>query len=440
MKAFTLLLLVFTNCYCLCLQAQRFVVPAPPQSWTFPRIAIGEEFSVPKSVAPFPNMPLPTMSLQNQSVMRMVNEDIAYHAEIERRKLILNHLIYKGFPSWEGEPGTECFYEAYKELSAMLSDSIPLNIERAVFLIENAYLGNKMRYSDFQNEIRERVQYCQWRLNDLKINPIDDLSKNMAIFSLLTDTLSIHQPGSEKTFMHYPLKYNLDDYDSQRDYTSHFVSSMFHSNLGQCYSMPLLYLMMAERMDAEAYLSYAPKHMFIKIKDDKGAWYNLELTCRSVLSDYHYMNGSYIKSEAVRNGLYLVPVSKKETVAMLLAQLGRYYRVKYGYDPFIIKCAGQSEWYAPNSIDAKIIEADYQTVLTMEIAHLLNAYTPDVLKEISPDAYLHYVRMHQLYKEIDDCGYEEMPVELYQNWLKYVTDLKEKEKADPQPRLRKMVK
>ena len=84
----------------------------------------------------------------------------------------------------------------------MLSDSIPLNIERAVFLIENAYLGNKMRYSDFQNEISERVQYCQWRLNDLKINPIDDLSKNMAIFSLLTDTLSIHQPGSEKTFMH----------------------------------------------------------------------------------------------------------------------------------------------------------------------------------------------------------------------------------------------
>ena len=101
MKAFTLFLLVFTNYYCLCLQAQRFVVPAPPQSWTFPRIAIGEEFSVPKSVASFPNMPLPTMSLQNQSVMRMVNEDIAYHAEIERRKLILNHLIYKGFPSWE---------------------------------------------------------------------------------------------------------------------------------------------------------------------------------------------------------------------------------------------------------------------------------------------------------------------------------------------------
>ena len=67
-----------------------------------------------------------------------------------------------------------------------------------MFLIENAYLGNTMKYSDFQNEIGERVQYCQWRLNDLKLDSDDELAKNMAIFSLLTDTLSINQPGSEK--------------------------------------------------------------------------------------------------------------------------------------------------------------------------------------------------------------------------------------------------
>ena len=64
--------------------------------------------------------------------------------------------------------------------------------------------------------------------------------------------------------MHYPLKYNLDDYDSQRDYTSHFVSSMLHSNMGQCHSMPLLYLVMAERMGAEAYLSMPPSTCSLK--------------------------------------------------------------------------------------------------------------------------------------------------------------------------------
>lgn len=438
MKELILLLFVFSNC-CLRLQAQSPVV-STPQPWTFPRVAVGGDSSAPENTSPPRSISLPSVNVQNQSVMQMISEDIAYFEEAERRRLTLSHLIYKGFPSWEGEPGTECFFEAYKELSAMLSDSIPLNLERAVFLIENAYLGNTMKYSDFQNEIGERVQYCQWRLNDLKLDSDDELAKNMAIFSLLTDTLSINQPGSEKTIVHYPLKYNLDDYDSQRDYTSHFVSSMLHSNMGQCYSMPLLYLVMTERMGAEAYLSYAPKHMFIKIKNDKGAWYNLELTCRSVLSDYHYMNGSYIKSEAIRNELYLAPVSKKETVAMLMAQLGRYYRVKYGYDSFIIKCAEQSERYAPNNIDAKIIEADYQTKLTMEIARLMNARTPEMLKEISPDAYRHYVRMHQLYKEIDDSGYEEMPIEIYRNWLKHVAGLKEKEKSDSQLRLRKMVK
>lgn len=427
MKVLILLLFIFGNC-CFCLQAQFPVVPTP-QPWTFPRVVIGEDSPVSKDVfSSSGNISLPTVDLQNQSVMQMINEDIAYFEEMEGRKRTLNHLIYRGFPSWKGETGTECFFEAYGELSAMLADSIPLSIERAVFLIENAYLGNALKYSDFQNEISERVQYCQWRLNDLKLNSDDKLAKNMVIFSLLTDTLFIHQPGGEKTITHYPLKYNLDDYDSQKDYTSHFVSSMLHTNTGQCYSMPLLYLIMAKRMGAEAYLSYAPKHMFVKIKDDRGAWYNLELTCRSVLSDYHYMNSSYIKSEAIRNGLYLAPVSERETVAAMIAQLGRYYRVKYGYDPFIIKCAELSERYAPHNIDAKIIEADYQTALTMEIARLLNARTPELLKEISPDAYQHYVRMHRLYKEIDDSGYEEMPVEIYQNWLKHVADLKEKEK------------
>ncbi len=235
MKAFTLLLFVCGSCS-FCLRAQSVVVPTP-QPWTFSRVEVGGNHSVPQNPSlpkiPVPsshNMPLPEVNSHNQAVMQMIEEDIAYHEEMERQKLILEQLIYKGFPSWEGEPGTEDFFEAYEELSAMLADSIPLSVERAVFLVENAYLGNTMKYSDFQNKISERVQYCRWRLNDLKLSPNDGLAKNMAIFSLLTDTLSIRQPGSEKTIVHYPLKYNLDDYDGRKDYTSHFVSSMLEKS------------------------------------------------------------------------------------------------------------------------------------------------------------------------------------------------------------------
>ena len=252
---------------------------------------------------------------RNQRAQQEIDAAVGMMREIEEHQNIAHSLAQRGFPSQAGVPGTEYFRSAYQELSSMLSDSIPLNIERAVFLIENAYSGNQLNFDNFQKSINERVDYCKWRMKELKLDPHDGLAQNMVIFSLLTDTLNIRQPGTEKTITHYPLKYNLDDYDSQKNFTSHFVTTLLATNVGQCHSMPLLYLILAERLGAKAYLSLAPRHSFVKIQDDKGAWYNLELTCRSILSDYHYMNNSYIKSEAIRNKLYMTPLSKKETVA-----------------------------------------------------------------------------------------------------------------------------
>lgn len=345
-----------------------------------------------------------------------------------------------GFPSQTGVPGTEYFRSAYQELSGMLCDSIPLNLERAIFLVENAYLDNQLSFGNFQEKISERVDYCKWRMKELKLNPHDGLAQNMAIFSLLTDTLRIKQPGTEKTITHYPLKYNLDDYDSQKNYTSHFVTTLLATNVGQCHSMPLLYLVLAERLGAKAYLSFAPQHSFVKIQDDKGAWYNLELTCRSVLSDYHYMNSSYIKSEAIRNKLYMNPLSKKETIASMLTLLGQYYLMKYGYDPFLLDCIHTAGLYAPHDVLNKIMEANYETRLTLEIARLLNIRSPEVLKTVFPKAYKHHERMHELYKEIDDSGYEDMPKEIYERWLRHVDKLKKEDAEHPQPVMRKTVK
>lgn len=134
------------------------------------------------------------------------------------------------------------------------------------------------------------------------------------------------------------------------------------------------------------------------------------------------------------------PLSKRETIALMMNQLGRYYLMKYGYDPFILECTHKAKQYAPNNIESIILEADYETRLTLEIAHLLNAHNPDILKSISPDAYRHYERMQELYKEIDGSGYEDMPVEIYERWLKHVAREKEKARKNSQPTIRKMIK
>ena len=368
-----------------------------------------------------------TKQRQQQASIQSVEDDVAYFEGLQLKKDRVDQLVYHGFPSWANEPGTEYFRLAFKSLRGMLIDSIPLNIERAIFLVENAYMGNQIKYKDFQQAVNKMVQFCYSRMNDLKLDKKDELAKNMVIYSLLVDTLKLKPPGSEKMITHYPLKYNWDDFDSKKDFTSHFVTTLVATNTGQCYSMPLLYLILAERLGTEAYLSYAPHHSFIKIKNDKGAWYNLELTCRYILSDYHYMNHSYIKSEAIRHKIYLTPLSKKETVASMVLQLGRYYLLKYGYDPFIMNCVALTEKYSPHDIEARILGANYQTTLTLTIARLLEARKPLELKNHSPEAYRHYERMQELYRGIDSMGYEEMPVEIYRKWMEHVIHEKEKE-------------
>ncbi len=143
------------------------------------------------------------------------------------------------------------------------------------------------------------------------------------------------------------------------------------------------------------------------------------------------MNNSFIKAEAIQNRLYLEPVEKKKAVAELLTHLMRGYYKKYGYDDFILKCADIFMQYSPNSVRALKFKADYQTQLTLTLAHLLNAPKPDIMKEMSPEAYTHFEQMQALYKQMNDLGYEELPSDLYQRWLDHIA--KEKAKADKLP-------
>lgn len=48
--------------------------------------------------------------------------------------------------------------------------------------------------------------------------------------------------------------------------------------------------------------------------------------------------------------------------------------------------------------------------------------------------------MQELYKKIDSSGYEDMPVEIYEKWLKHVAREKEKERKNSQPTIRIMIK
>lgn len=363
---------------------------------------------------------------QNQ---QLINEALKNERQITRRnnpQSDVELLATKGFPSQSNMEGTSNFYQSFVEINNMLQGKQPLSLGHAVFLVENSYYGNSLKYSDFQNALKDKIWLCSQKIMEDKLDANSDLVKNMMLFRLISDTLKIKPTGSEKSITNYPIKYDLNDYKSEANYDSHFVTKLMKSGTGQCYSMPLYYLILAEQIGANASLAYSPRHSFIKIQDERGAWYNLELTCNAILSDAHYMNNSYIKAEAIRNRIYLEPLNKKEVVAGMLLELARGYYDKYGFDDFYLKCVDTSLQYSTKDINALIMKASYEERLTMTMAKLLKAYRPENMKEKSPQAFKHYEKMQALYSQIDGLGYEELPAGIYGRWLDYLAKQKKK--------------
>jgi hypothetical protein len=336
-------------------------------------------------------------------------------------------LITEGFPSKQHLEGASIYYDVLEEINSMLEGKQPINLGRAVFLVENAFYENSLNYEDYQKFIDDKVKLCNDKIREEKLDIKNNLVKNMMLFRLISDTLEIKPKGYEKTIKHYPIKYDLIDYKSEQHYDSHFVTKLMKSGYGQCLSMPLYYLILAEKIGAKAYWSLSPYHSFVKIQDDDGAWFNLELTCNAILSDAHYMNNSYIKAEAIRNRIFLEPLDKKETVALLLEQLAGGYYEKYGLDDFYLKCADISSKYLTCQLRPLIMRAFYKTRQTLSLAKLLGAPNPEALKQISPESYKHYEEMQALYIQIDNLGYEDLPNGIYERWLEHINKLKSEE-------------
>lgn len=402
-------------------------VPKPTVKMPNTQIGYGRSnnTSNPHNPADFTNI-----QRQNAAIMQEVRENEMIVAEA-RRQAEIQTLLTGKFPYQSADIGTSHYHNAFNELKSMLDGDTILHLGRAIFLVENAYYGNIHNFKDFQNAIKGGAELCKMKIEDEKLDGIDNLTKNMMIFRFISDTLEWRDKATKKKMYHYPVKYDYDDYKSEINFDSHFVSSLMRNGKGQCLSMPLYYLALAEEMGSDAYWSLSPKHSLVKIKDDDGVWYNLELTCKAILSDAHYMNNSYIKAEAIQNKLYLEPLEKRQTVTKMLLELARGYYYKYGYDDFYMKCVNTAMEYMPNDVDALWMQSAYQTRITLVLAHLLNAPNPEVMKQVSPEAYKHFELMQAQYKQIDDMGYEDLPEEIYARWLAHIA--KEKAKSEKLP-------
>ncbi|CAG5086806.1 hypothetical protein [Parvicella tangerina] len=320
------------------------------------------------------------------------------------------------------------FEKAYNEIVEMLEGKKPLSIKRAVFLTENAWFSGQMNYKDFCAALDESEKMIEIKMSQEGLSSRDNHAINYMTHKYISDTLRIDMMGLEKVVTTFPKQYDFDDPFGYYDVRQMFVSKLMFENSGQCKSLPLYYLILVEELGGSAYLSLSPSHSFIKVKDNKGNFYNVELTNGRLSSDSWIVGSGYIKAEAIKGGIYLDTMNKEQVVANCLTDLAQYYKwrfgkpdIQQGYEDFNLKCINQTLKYHPNNINAILEKSNYYSVLLEYVIRQKGYSTEDQILS-DPKTKEIFIQRNKLYALTDGLGYEPMPEEIYSSWLKTIEE------------------
>lgn len=129
---------------------------------------------------------------------------------------------------------------------------------------------------------------------------------------------TLYQPGPWNGNQVY--SYNLDD-PTGDDKRTKRLSYYLRSKKGNCVSMPILVAILAQRLGFIATLTTTPAHMLVKFVNDNGQWHNVEATSGEYVFDSAYEHDTKITTLAIKNELYLRPLTPHESVGAMTSSL-----------------------------------------------------------------------------------------------------------------------
>ncbi len=319
------------------------------------------------------------------------------------------------------------FNTTLKELNEMLSGKVKLSVADAFYSIEaafgNAYLS-KQQYKDIIANSADFIK--TWMLqNGLDVK--DNYMVQYSIQKFMSEQLVISKTKTNKDgklmidqVQHQPFHYDYNDYQARNDYRNMFLTKCLATGFGQCNSMPLVYLVLAESLGVKAYLSFAPNHAFIKYPDNSGYVMNYEPTSNWQISDKWYKDNMFISPKAVQTGIYLDTLNAKQIVANSIFDLACEYMIldKTGKEDFILNCLKSGNQYFPknNNLTSLFIYSMHLKTMLREVmrTHQLRSF----------DEIATYPEANRIYKEylavedrITKLGYQDMPSGMYEEML-----------------------
>ena len=232
----------------------------------------------------------------------------------------------------------------------------------------------------------------------------------------------LYHPGAWNNFN--PYQYDFDDPLGTAKPENSLLSNYLITRKGNCVSMPLLVLILGERLGLEMNLSTAPLHLFVRLKD-KGNYFNFEATAGGLKHDSSYVNDFMISPDALKNGVYLHNLTRKQTVAVMLTELAKYYSNKSQLNSDFDKAfelTGLILKHHPNNVSAMLIRGNtWRNILARDLAAFRTrrvTMTRPIKKHF--DELL--ARNLEWYSKAETLGWREPPKDYNDRYLKMVNE------------------
>lgn len=312
------------------------------------------------------------------------------------------------------------YYRERLTLINMLEGTDSLNLQKAVFSVENAWFENRLDNQEFEQTINTYTAFSKMLMQnqDIQYNGKDkeNVKAQASVFRFMTDSIPVQ--FGEKIIYNPPFQYNYEDFAGQKDWRSMFVTTLMATGKGNCHSMPLLYKLIMNQLGEKCWLALAPNHMYLKAYTEQSGLYNLELTTGHHPTDAWIIASGFIHLDAIRNGLYMDTLTVKEEIALCLLDLAQGYNRKYPENDgtFVNECCQTVLKYYPACINARLMQAEIMTRDYLKIDNKESLTAKKLKKE-----------MEQAYTEIHKLGYRKMPEKMYKEWLRNSSAYNEKD-------------
>lgn len=152
--------------------------------------------------------------------------------------------------------------------------------------------------------------------------------------------------GAVRTVLHQsgpwndgrPFAFDMADPDGRR-IRNKLLHNYLRTRRGQCVSMPVLFLILGERLGLNVALCAAPDHILVRYTDEAGRTHNIETTSGGhPARDEWICQQLRISERAIKSGIYLRTLTKREGIAMLAHTIVEQLREQGRIDEVVAVC------------------------------------------------------------------------------------------------------